>query len=271
MAQRIVTGVILAFMALGLIFYASLPLLMAVAVAASTFAYFEFDRLFFIVRFRSRPFRIVLLIFFTLLAMRVSEQWGAVALWSSFVIFCVFQIYHWRNASEFDRAIRAIALEWLGYFYCVSIFGFLVPIAAFDQGRVFLLLLFLIVFGGDTAAYFVGSRFGKHKIVPKLSPKKSWEGSLAAFACALGVTFVWLNFVDTTNFPENHRVVFAGVALGVSLLAQVGDFFESLLKRSQSQKDSGSLLPGHGGILDRIDGLALSAPFFYAFMTWVSP
>ena len=109
----------------------------------------------------------------------------------------------------------------------------------------------------DTVAYFAGSRFGKHKIWPKVSPKKSIEGSAAGLAGAMIISIVFGVALGNGN-------VFAFLLLGLALgiMAQLGDFFESALKRSRSVKDSGKILPGHGGILDRIDSLLFVIPSY---------
>ncbi|HIU17290.1 MAG TPA: phosphatidate cytidylyltransferase [Candidatus Avidesulfovibrio excrementigallinarum] len=125
------------------------------------------------------------------------------------------------------------------------------------------LLLVGITISSDTAAYFCGIRFGRHKIWPKVSPKKSVEGSLAGLAgstlLALIVGHVW----GSAPLPA-----FAALGVGLGIMAQLGDFFESALKRSRGVKDSGTLLPGHGGILDRIDSLLFVIPAYATLSTF---
>ena len=116
-----------------------------------------------------------------------------------------------------------------------------------------LLLVFLPLWAGDTAAIFAGKAFGKHPLAPNISPKKTWEGAIANFAaCILAAwgTAVWVGIAPAWG-------VLIGVITGV--LGQTGDLFESWLKRQAGVKDSGNLLPGHGGILDRIDSLLFTA------------
>ena len=115
------------------------------------------------------------------------------------------------------------------------------------------LLLICTAAGSDTVAYFFGMRFGKHKIWPKVSPKKSVEGSAAGLAASVAVAFG----VPTTGISDYALL---GLVLGV--MAQLGDFFESALKRSRSVKDSGTVLPGHGGVLDRVDSLLFVIPTY---------
>ncbi|MDQ2986696.1 MAG: phosphatidate cytidylyltransferase [Armatimonadota bacterium] len=117
-----------------------------------------------------------------------------------------------------------------------------------------LLLLFLCLWAGDTMAYFVGRSYGKHKLAPAISPSKTWEGALANFAAC--VVIGWA-FSTALTLPTEFGVV-VGVVAGV--LGQLGDLFQSAWKRRHSAKDSGSLLPGHGGALDRFDSLLFTLP-----------
>lgn len=121
------------------------------------------------------------------------------------------------------------------------------------------LLLICTAAGSDTVAYFFGMRFGKHKIWPKVSPKKSVEGSAAGLAASVLVAVCFgLAFGVPTTGVGDYALL--GLVLGV--MAQLGDFFESALKRSRSVKDSGSVLPGHGGVLDRVDSLLFVIPTY---------
>ena len=120
-------------------------------------------------------------------------------------------------------------------------------------------LLFAITWLGDAAAYYVGSRFGRHKMAPLVSPNKSWEGAAAGFVMGLAATVVW----SAWRLGE-VRPALVAVGAATAVAAQLGDLFESLLKRSVKTKDSGALLPGHGGMLDRIDALLFAAPVLLA-------
>jgi len=130
-----------------------------------------------------------------------------------------------------------------------------------DVGHVLLLFALVITWVGDTVAYFVGRAVGKHAFAPRLSPKKTWEGAVASFGAALLVGFIFGRWIF---MPLPHLLGMAAVG---NVAGQVGDLLESAYKRSAGIKDSGSLLPGHGGVLDRIDALILAIPVVWYY--WI--
>jgi phosphatidate cytidylyltransferase len=136
---------------------------------------------------------------------------------------------------------------------------FAVPVAALyrlqqhDPWVLFLLLA--IVWLGDTAAYYFGTRFGRHRLAPVVSPKKSWEGAVAGLATSLLAVVVWS--VWRLGAIDSRLVVIGGLT---AVASQLGDLVESLLKRGTGVKDSGDLLPGHGGLWDRMDAMLFAAP-----------
>ena len=119
-------------------------------------------------------------------------------------------------------------------------------------------LAFGVVWIGDSAAYYVGSRWGRHKMAPVVSPNKSWEGAAASLLAAAAAAALW-------SWIVRREVAPGVVALGAlaNVAGQLGDLVESLFKRGSGFKDSGQLLPGHGGMLDRIDGLLFAAPVLW--------
>ena len=137
--------------------------------------------------------------------------------------------------------------------------------AVMPDGRELLLFALVIVWVGDTAAYFVGRSIGKHALAPKLSPKKTWEGTIASFIAALLVAGVFSRWL---NVPLPHLL---GMAAAGNIAGQAGDLLESAYKRSAGVKDSGTLLPGHGGVLDRIDALILAIPVVWYYWVLVVP
>jgi phosphatidate cytidylyltransferase len=138
-------------------------------------------------------------------------------------------------------------------------------------GGVNAVIVLLMVWGYDAGAYFVGTAFGKHKAFPNVSPKKTWEGVAGGLAVAIaggvvGATLspVWRELVFWNGF---HHILISG--LFVSCATQLGDVFASKLKRAADVKDSGTFLPGHGGALDRIDGLLFALPVFYFYFHYI--
>ena len=129
------------------------------------------------------------------------------------------------------------------------------------QGPRALLFALVIIWVGDSAAYFVGRLIGKYKLAPHLSPKKTWEGTAASFVGSLLVAVAFARFMTV---PLHHLLGMASVG---NVAGQVGDLLESAYKRSAGIKDSGSILPGHGGVLDRIDALILAIPVVWYY--WI--
>jgi phosphatidate cytidylyltransferase len=132
-----------------------------------------------------------------------------------------------------------------------------------EDGRKLLMFVLVITWVGDSAAYFVGRAAGKHPLSPVLSPKKSWEGTIASILGALLVAMVFARFLMV---PLPHLLAMAAVG---NVAGQAGDLLESAYKRSAGVKDSGSLLPGHGGVLDRIDALILAIPVVWYYWIWI--
>lgn len=142
--------------------------------------------------------------------------------------------------------------------------SFTAMLLRFEQGDAWFFALLLVIFAGDVGAYLAGSLFGAHTMMPSLSPKKSWEGSLG------GIVFsILAGWVCVLAGLKTGLVPFLIFCFLVEIAAQQGDFFESLIKRIAHVKDSGTLMPGHGGILDRLDGVFFAAPLFYLF-AWMS-
>jgi phosphatidate cytidylyltransferase len=156
-----------------------------------------------------------------------------------------------------------IAFTFLGIFYVAVPFA-LLNIAAFENGTYNFEIIFgclFILWATDTGAYFAGTFFGKRKLFERISPKKSWEGAVGGAALALVFAYIMSVYFQSLAFWQWMSVAVLIIVGGV-----YGDLVESLLKRSIEIKDSGDSLPGHGGFLDRFDGLLISAPFIVAFL-----
>ena len=137
--------------------------------------------------------------------------------------------------------------------------GMLALVYRYPKGNLWILFLFVAVFAGDTGAFYFGRFLGEHKLVPSISPGKTWEGAIGGGLCTI-LAGLW--FLHLTGLQE-VGIRPAILLLAISIVAQLGDLAESLLKRTHGKKDSGSVLPGHGGILDRIDGLLFAIPVLY--------
>jgi phosphatidate cytidylyltransferase len=131
------------------------------------------------------------------------------------------------------------------------------------NGRYILLGYFIILWTSDSMAYVTGKLLGKHKIAPAISPGKTWEGVIGGFVFSLVAGFL------ISYFTESSRYLWTGMAVIVSLFGFLGDLSESMLKRKAGLKDSGNILPGHGGILDRFDGIVFSAPLVMCYLFWI--
>jgi phosphatidate cytidylyltransferase len=184
----------------------------------------------------------------------------------------------------FFRPVKQLMADASASIFCLIYIGFtllvLPALRENQEGNGPSLVTFLLcsVWAGDTAALYVGRAWGRHKLAPTLSPNKTWEGTLASVGGSLLSTLVLLGLAQLLQMPMwnvGWRLSYSGdvwwywlcLAVVVNVAAQVGDLAESALKRSAGVKDSGSLLPGHGGVLDRIDALLLAAPvLWYAQM-----
>ena len=170
-----------------------------------------------------------------------------------------------------ENALPSQAITWLAALYMGLGLGFQQKLFMFNDttlsntGARLILALFLIVWLGDTAAYFMGSLLGKHKLAPRVSPKKTWEGAIGNLAGNIGGAFLVRRFFCTEWTPVD------AIALGLILgtVGMLGDLVESTWKRSAHVKDScldGFSIPGHGGMLDRVDSLIFAAPALYIYV-----
>lgn len=193
---------------------------------------------------------------------------GALAL--GLFILCVFR-------SPLKRVLPDAAYSIFGLLYVGVPLTTLPPLSEQENGPSLLLFLFLVVWAGDIAALYVGRAWGRRKLAPSISPGKTWEGSVASVvgSVAIGLALVLLAAaLSRRNGGVSILLSFPGSIMGwvalavlLNVAAQVGDLVESALKRGAGVKDSGALLPGHGGMLDRIDALLVAAPvLWYALL-----
>jgi len=179
-----------------------------------------------------------------------------------FLALLVLPAWYVLFGSHLEEALPSSAIAVLATLYVGMLGGSLVRLHNdFADGWKLIFFLLLVVWLGDAGAYYVGKRFGRHKMSPRISPKKTIEGGAGGVAVSIIAACV-IHFTFFKTFPLVHAII-AGVVL--SAAGVVGDLAESMWKRSAAVKDSGTLLPGHGGFLDRFDSILFTAPILYAY------
>ena len=186
---------------------------------------------------------------------------------------------------ELRSALPAAMTSAFAFAYVALPLGFLVQIREQASGAFLLLYLLVLVWAGDIFAYFVGRSLGRHLMSPRISPRKTWEGTLASLIASLAVGVLLYNYalpissaLLNAHLIEKKDGLFALekaalwptllLSAAINVAAQLGDLVESLIKRGAGVKDSGALLPGHGGMLDRIDALLFAAPVLWYYAAW---
>lgn len=162
------------------------------------------------------------------------------------------------NVNIFNTVFGVYGLLYIPFFM-----GHLLYLDQMPKGNLLIWLVFLISFGTDTFAYLVGMRFGKHRLSPNISPKKSVEGSVGGLVAAVVLTVVYGAFLEGNQGIGLSLVEYGIIAFVASLVSQLGDLAASMIKRQFGIKDYGTLLPGHGGVLDRFDSVIFAAPAIY--------
>jgi len=169
-----------------------------------------------------------------------------------------------------EKAFHDWAWTIVGALYVGWMLSYWLNLRGLEDGRNWVYLAMLTTFANDTGAFFIGRARGKHKLAPAISPAKTWEGAIggliSAILGAIVITII-LNLISPFIF-QYWQIMLLGFL--VSLFAQLGDLVESLLKRSMGVKESGNLLPGHGGVLDRFDSLIFVGAVVYYYVIWVA-
>lgn len=169
-------------------------------------------------------------------------------------------------ATDMKTNFKDIAYTFLGIFYVVFFIMFVAFIDGMENGKILIWYAIFAAWGTDIFAYFVGKYLGKHKF-SKVSPKKSIEGCIGGTIGAIILMIVYTYFVNTYLGMNYSYLYIVGIGVILSLIGQIGDFSASSIKRYVDIKDYSNLIPGHGGMLDRIDSLIFLAPFAYALFT----
>jgi phosphatidate cytidylyltransferase len=260
--RRILTGVIVLPLLILFILYANAPLFTALVCGVTLVALVEFYAMSLPAeRDWERWLAVCLGAFLFLLSASSRPILFPAVLALSVLLFGIVFLFRFRDLST---VVQQLALLFFGLLYLPLLLGHLALLRALPFGREWIFLVLMIIMVGDTAAYFVGVTLGRRKLYPAISPNKSVEGSLGGLVGSLVAALLarsWF-FPALTVFD----CIFLGLVLGV--LGQLGDLFESMLKRGFGVKDSGTLIPGHGGILDRLDSLLFAFPpaYYYALV-----
>jgi phosphatidate cytidylyltransferase len=292
--KRILTAVVLIPIVLVLVLRAPIPVL---ALVAALVALLTVQELFKLAEACGiRPLRWVTYVFVALFFLVLAINPGGATPLLSTAVFAVSAAFAAAIAAfvflvvgmkrgDPAEAFPAAAASVFAFGYIALPLGFLVQLREQWSGAFLLLYLLLVVWAGDIFAYFVGHSLGRHFMSPRISPKKTWEGAIASLGASLMVGTLLYNYalpISSTllnvHLIEKRDGLFAleKQPLGPTLLlsaainvaAQLGDLVESLLKRGAGVKDSGSILPGHGGMLDRIDALLFAAPVLWYYAAW---
>lgn len=227
-----------------------------------------------------------LLEFFKLIKTAGIRPHSTIAVLTAAVIFSIIAAYHFLQfetkfllvliplmfsvfISELYRKEKTpfanISYTFVGFMYVTAPFCFFYSLGFLSNSSEYSFHLplgfFLMLWASDTGAYLFGSKFGKTRLFERHSPKKSWEGFFGGMFTSLVVSYILSLF-----FTELTPLVWGGVAILIASFGTLGDLVESMLKRSLNAKDSGNILPGHGGLLDRFDGLLIAAPVVYAYL-----
>ena len=268
LSSRVISAVIALIFLFLAIFYGrenGVYVLILIAVVRGTF---ELARLFFDTSYPafSRWFMVILFsLIFVVIAQESFRSLAALAIIFCFVLVtCVAIIFH-KSFATTEKMISFINKFCMGLIYTCFLPACVAWTIQTNNGIEWFLCLLAVVFAGDIGAYIFGVNFGKTKIAPTLSPNKSLQGALGGLLFSTIVASLFC-FV----LPNTPIYAFPLFGLLGGFLGQIGDFFESSLKRVSGVKDSGTIMPGHGGLLDRLDGVLFAAPLFYVAATYFS-
>ncbi len=294
MLKRIATAVVLIPIVLALILRAPVAVLAVVAGIVALLTIQEFLKL--TESYGVRPLRVLTYIFcgifFLLLALNAGNEKPLLS--TAVFVYClgfaaaiapfIFLTRAMRN-ENLSAGYPAAAASVFAFTYIALPMGMLVQLRQQWAGAFYLLYLLLVVWAGDIFAYFVGKTMGRHLMSPRISPKKTWEGAVASLAASVAVGWLLFRYALPLSTALLHAGLIEkrdglfgleqpamgpviGLTIVLNLAAQLGDLVESLIKRGANVKDSGALLPGHGGMLDRIDALLFAAPVLWCYATW---
>lgn len=169
--------------------------------------------------------------------------------------------------ADIHDSVTAVSVITFGVLYVAWPLAHFIPLRGFLNGHNLVFFILIVTWGVDTGAYYTGRHLGRHKLSPQISPGKTVEGAIGGLiSCILSALFARWLFLPELSI---NNTVFMGIVFGI--ISQIGDLSESMLKRGAGVKDSGSLLPAHGGILDRVDSVIFTLPVFYYYIIYFVP
>jgi phosphatidate cytidylyltransferase len=265
LSQRILSAVVAGSALLFIYFRFEVSGLRYITYLVSLGCVFEYTRFGFkMVGSYSRAIKALFFVMSSILIFILGEPLNSdyfLSIWGLFsVVLITSALWMHRHRMPNDELFKTLALSLIGLWYCAIGPGYTIRTLSLDSGQIVFFSLLLTVFAGDTFAYFGGRIIGGKKLMENVSPKKTWAGAVSG---ALG-SFAALLVLPPWNGPWYSLI---GLAILVPIVAQTGDLFMSLVKRVANVKDTGNILPGHGGFLDRLDGIFFAAPVFYAAVT----
>ena len=276
--KRVLTAAVLIPFVLLLVFWAPVWILVLATAVVAEFALWEYLGLADAMGAKTPRIAVgaaVALLFVCILGRPdfIGPMLGALSL--ALFVLCAFR-------SPMNRVLPDTAYSVFGMLYIGVPLTTLPLLSEQENGPSLLIFLFFVVWAGDIAALYIGRSFGRRKLAPSISPGKTWEGSIASVAGSVVVALLLLELalaLSRGNFGRLSSLLsypgsmfrWLGLAVLLNVAAQVGDLVESAIKRGAGVKDSGSILPGHGGVLDRIDALLVAGPvLWYALLLQVS-
>lgn len=183
------------------------------------------------------------------------------------VVILIYVVFTHESANTMDAVVT-----FFGFFYVCFLVSHVYLTRQFVHGHIFVWLIFMSAFGCDVGAYFTGMAFGKHKLVPELSPKKTVEGAVGGVVVAVCICVIYGIVIEVMNELAGVDTVLLCFLTGLvgSIISQIGDLAASAMKRYTGIKDFGKIMPGHGGVLDRFDSVILTAPTVYYIMFYLT-
>ncbi len=267
MSNRI-TRILVALLAipflLGLSYWGEIPFLIF-TLAIGLVSFYEFSAMV-----KNKSIFVCNLIGYISVALIISNAYFhlfplEVILLSATPLLLIIELFRNKESAINNISSTLLAIFYAGFFSStiIGIREFYVGIPlSYSNGGLIIISIFITLWMTDSAAYFIGSAIGKHKLFPRVSPNKSWEGAIAGFIFAVITLVVLKTFM--LDFLDWVDIIVFGVIIGI--FGQVGDLIESLVKRDAGVKDSSNIIPGHGGIFDRFDSLLFSAPIIYLYL-----